>query len=157
MRKVLLVGVVCVLLTASCGTIFHGTRKDISFRASPDCTVIVDGVEYQTPTIVKLKRGESHKVTFEKQGYKSQTIMIDNDLLVGTLIADIFLGGLIGVIVDLVDGAMYTLTPKDIDVKLHEEGVSLNLPEAEEGEFYVLLVDQAEIDAYYDAKYGNPE
>ena len=86
--------------------------------------------------------------------------MIDNDLLVGTLIADIFLGGLIGVIVDLVDGAMYTLTPKEIDAKLREEGVSLkslNLPEADDEEFFALLVDQAQIDAYYAAKNSSPE
>jgi len=156
MRKLLSIGMVCALLGVSCGTIFHGTRKDVSFRATPDCTVIVDGVEYQTPTIVKLKRGESHKVTFEKQGYKSQTVMIDNDLLVGTLIADIFLGGLVGVIVDLVDGAMYTLTPKEIDAKLKEEGVSLNLPEVDDGEFFALLVDQAQIDAYRAAKNSSP-
>ena len=69
MRKLLVIGMVCALLTVSCGTIFHGTRKNVSLRATPNCTVIVDGVEYQTPTIVKLKRGESHKVTFEKPGY----------------------------------------------------------------------------------------
>lgn len=144
-------------MTASCGTIFHGTGRNVSLRATRDCTVIVDDVEYETPTIVKLKRGESHKVTFEKAGYKSQTIMIDNDLLIGTLIADIFLGGLIGVVVNLADGALYTLNPKEIDAKLKEEGVSLNLPEAPEDEFFVALIEPSQIDAYYAAKNSRPQ
>jgi hypothetical protein len=145
------------MLAASCGTIFHGTSRDVALRSVPECTVIIDGVEYQTPTVVKLKRGESHKVTFEKPGYEPHTVMIDNELLVGTLIADIFLGGLVGIIVDLADGAMYTLNPKELDVTLKEEGVSLNLPEADDGEFFALLVEQSQVDAYYAAKYGSLE
>jgi len=154
MRKVLLVGVVCAFLTASCGTIFHGTKVDVSLRSTPECKVTVDGgASYQTPTVVKVKRGDSHTFKFEKEGYEPVTIQVDNGILVGTLIADIFLTGLIGVVVDLVDGAMYTLDQKEINATLQKEGVSLNVPDTTGDEAYIVLVDQAQVDAFYARKY----
>ena len=154
MRKLLSVGVVCALLTVSCGTIFFGTKIDVSLRSTPECKVTVDGgASYQTPTVVKVKRGDSHTFKFEKEGYAPVTIQVDNSILVGTLIADIFLTGLIGVVVDLVDGAMYTLDQKEINATLQKEGVSLNVPETGDDEAYVILIDQAQIDAYYAPEY----
>jgi hypothetical protein len=154
MRKVLLVGVACAFLTASCGTIFHGTKVDVSLRSTPECKVTVDGgASYQTPTVVKVKRGDSHTFKFEKEGYEPVTIQVDNGILVGTLIADIFLTGLIGVVVDLVDGAMYTLDQKEINATLQKEGVSLNVPDTTGDEAYIVLVDQAQVDAFYARKY----
>lgn len=157
MKKIIALASVAALLTASCGTIFHGSRVNVSLRSTPECTVTVDGMEYQTPTIIKLKRGSSHQVTFDKPGYKSKTVLIDNELLVGTLIADIFLAGIIGVVVDFATGAIYTLEPKQISAKLKEAGVSLNLPETEDDEFFAILVDQAQIDAYCAAEHTCPE
>jgi hypothetical protein len=154
MRQVLLVGVICAFLTVSCGTIFHGTKIDVSLRSTPECKVTVDGgASYQTPTVVKVKRGDSHTFKFEKEGYEPVTIQVDNGILAGTLIADIFLTGLIGVVVDLVDGAMYTLDQKEINASLQKEGVSLNVPETSSDEAYVILIDQAQIDAYYAPQY----
>jgi len=157
MKKIIALASVAALLTASCGAIFHGSRVNVSLRSTPECTVTVDGMEYETPAIVKLQRGSSHQVTFDKPGYKSKTVLIDKELLVGTLIADIFLAGIIGVVVDFATGAIYTLEPKQINAKLKEAGVSLNLPESEDDEFFAILVDQAQIDAYCAAKHTCPE
>lgn len=158
MRIVLLVAALAVFMTASCGTIFFGTKIDVALRSTPACTVTVDGgASYQTPTVVKVKRGDSHTFKFEKEGYKSQTIQVDNKVLVGTLIADIFLTGLIGVVVDLVDGAMYTMEQKQIEATLQEEGVALTVPDTTEDEVYVVLVDKAQVDAYYALKAEVPQ
>jgi hypothetical protein len=99
-----------------------------------------------------VKRGDSHTFKFEKEGFKSQTIQVDNKILVGTLIADIFLTGIIGVVVDLVDGAMYTMEQKQIEATLQEEGVALTVPDSTDDEVYVVLVDKAQVDAYYASK-----
>lgn len=153
MRKVLVLVALTAVLTASCGTIFFGTKVGVSVRSTPACTVTVDGgASYQTPTVVKVKRGDSHTFKFEKEGFKSQTIQVDNKILVGTLIADIFLTGIIGVVVDLVDGAMYTMDQKQIDVTLAEEGVALTVPDTTDDEVYVVLIDKAQVDAYYASK-----
>ncbi len=153
MRTVLVVAAIGALLTVSCGTIFFGTKIDVAIRSTPECTVTVDGgASYQTPTVVKLKRGDSHTFVFEKEGHKSQTIQVDNSILVGTLIADIFLTAIIGVVVDLVDGAMYTLDQKQISVTLKEEGVALTVPDTTDDEVYVVLIDKAQVDAYYASK-----
>lgn len=158
MRTVLLVAALAALMTASCGTIFFGTKIDVSVRSTPACTVTVDGAaEYQTPTVVKVKRGDSHTFKFEKEGYKPLTVQVDNKVLVGTLIADIFLTGLIGVVVDLVDGAMYTMEQKEIEATLQEEGVALTVPETTDDEVYVVLVDKAQVDAYYASKGEVPQ
>ncbi len=158
MKRVLALVAVGALLTASCGTIFHGTKVGVSIRSTPDCTVTVDGGEsYQTPTVVKVKRGDSHTFKFEKQGYKAVTVQVDNNILVGTLIADIFLTGLIGIVVDLVDGAMYTMDQKQINATLQKEGVSMTVPETTDDEVYVVLVDKAQVEAYYASKAGGSE
>jgi hypothetical protein len=153
MRTVLVVAAIGALLTVSCGTIFFGTKIDVSVRSTPACTVTVDGgASYQTPTVVNVKRGDSHTFKFEKEGYKSHTIQVDNKILVGTLIADICLTAIIGVVVDLVDGAMYTMDQKEIEATLQEEGVALTVPEGTDDEVYVVLVDKAQVDAYYASK-----
>lgn len=158
MRTVLVVAALVAVLTTSCGTIFFGTKIDVSVRSTPACTVTVDGgASYQTPTVVKVKRGDSHTFKFDKEGYKSQTIQVDNSILVGTLIADIFLTGLIGVVVDLVDGAMYTMDQKQIEATLQEEGVALTVPDSTDDEVYVVLVDKAQVDAYYATKGEVPQ
>jgi hypothetical protein len=158
MKAVLTFVAVGALLTASCGTIFHGTRVDVSVRSTPECTVTVDGgASYQTPTVVKVKRGDVHTFTFEKEGYKPVTVQVDNNILIGTLIADIFLTGLIGVVVDLVDGAMYTMDQKQITATLQEEGVTVTVPETTDDEVYVVLVDKAQVDAYYASTAGVAE
>ncbi|NIT36833.1 MAG: PEGA domain-containing protein [candidate division Zixibacteria bacterium] len=158
MKRALPIAAVASLLMASCGTIFHGTTVDVAIRSTPGCTVTVDGANtYQTPTIIKLKRGDSHTFKFEKEGYKPVTVRVDNDILVGTLIADIFLTGVIGVVVDLVDGAMYTLEQKEIEVALQEESVSFNIPETTDDEVFVVLLDKTQVDAYYALKAEVPE
>jgi hypothetical protein len=158
MKTVLLVAALAAVLTASCGTIFFGTKIDVSVRSTPPCTVTVDGgASYQTPTVVNVKRGDSHTFKFEKEGYKPVTVQVDNKVLVGTLIADIFLTGLIGVVVDLVDGAMYTMEQKEIEAALQEEGVALTVPETTDDEVYVVLVDKAQVDAYYASKGEVPQ
>jgi hypothetical protein len=158
MKRALVTAAVCSFLMASCGTIFHGTSVEVAIRSTPGCVVTVDGANtYQTPTIVKLKRGDAHTFKFEKEGYKPVTVRVDNDILVGTLIADIFLTGVIGVVVDLVDGAMYTLDQKNIEVVLQEEGVSYNIPETTDDEVFVVLLDKAQVDAYHALKAEVPE
>jgi hypothetical protein len=158
MRTVLVVAALAVLMTTSCGTIFFGTKIDVAVRSTPACTVTVDGgATYQTPTVVKVKRGDSHTFKFEKEGYKSHTVQVDNSILVGTLIADIFLTGLIGVVVDLVDGAMYTMDQKEIEATLQKEDVALTVPDSTDDEVYVVLVDKAQVDAYYASKAETPQ
>ncbi len=158
MKRVLAIAAVGSFLMVSCGTIFHGTSVEVAIRSTPGCTVTVDGANtYQTPTIIKLKRGDSHTFKFEKEGYKPVTVRVDNDILVGTLIADIFLTGVIGVVVDLVDGAMYTLDQKNIEVALQEEGISFNIPETTDDEVFILLADKAQVDAYHALKAEVPE
>ncbi len=158
MKRALVIAAVTSFLMVSCGTIFHGTTVEVAIRSTPGCTVTIDGAsQYQTPTIVKLKRGDSHTFKFEKEGYEPVTVRVDNDILVGTLIADIFLTGVIGVVVDLVDGAMYTLDQKNIAVALQEEGVSFSIPETTDDEVFALLLDKAQVDAYYALKAEVPE
>lgn len=158
MKRVLAIVAVGSFLMVSCGTIFHGTSVEVAIRSTPPCKVTIDGANtYQTPTVLKLKRGDSHTFKFEKKGYEPVTVRVDNDILVGTLIADIFLTGIIGVVVDLVDGAMYTLDQKNIEVGLQEEGVSFYIPETTDDEVFVLLIDKAQVDAYDALKTEVPE
>lgn len=118
--------IICPLLFlfAGCATIIHGTKQDISVNSSPHgAKVLINGVPVATtPARVKLPRSErSVNILIEKEGYKSQGIVISRGLSGWFWGNFLFLSGFwIGMIIDAVDGAMFKLEPSEINVVLSE-------------------------------------
>lgn len=113
------ISILVVLFFTSCATIIHGTRQKINFVSSPPgASVSVNNVNKgETPLLLKLKRGDDHLVQMSLPSYQSfQTTLTQkfDALIFGNLI----FGGLIGAIVDVVDGATYKLAPeKDVPLQ----------------------------------------
>lgn len=73
---------------------------------------------------MKLKRRPGFTATIQKDGYKSQTVIVESKLGGGGAVAgagNILLGGVIGGIVDGTNGSMNNLTPNPLEITLVPE------------------------------------
>ena len=116
--------VLFVLFLVGCATILTGTKQDISINSSPvNATVTVKtagGVPVfsgTTPATCKLPRKDEYIVYVSMEGYKDQQIRIGhgiNEWVIGNLVC----GGIPGLVVDAVTGAMWKLDPQTIHIEL---------------------------------------
>jgi hypothetical protein len=113
-----------VLLINSCATIMKGTSQDISINSNPVSAKFVvkttGGIEMfsgSTPGSVKLPKKKEYIVTITMQGFKDANISITQSFESWT-IGNVICGGIIGLIVDAANGAMWKLEPDVIMVTL---------------------------------------
>jgi len=112
-------------LLTGCGAIMHGTRQTIELQSSPSGAKIATNPEqgtFTTPSSLNLERKNDYLITFSMPGYAPATLNLHKSIGTGTLIADIFLGGLVGVAVDGLTGAWYGLSPESASVALVKNG-----------------------------------
>ena len=116
-----LVPLASALLLSACGAILHGSRQNIDVQSSPTGAKVETAPAtgtYTTPTTLDLERKYSYVLTFTSPGYNPATANLRNSVGTGTVIADVLLTGLIGVIVDGATGSWYGLDPETVNVTL---------------------------------------
>ncbi len=130
---------ICLLVFAGCASIISGTKQDVTISSSPGSANIVikssKGIEVfrgATPVRVELKRKYSYQVSIALPGYREENVYIDNNFNAWYL-GNIICGGLIGLVIDAINGAMYTLEPDMISVSL----VTAYAPDGSRGEYAV--------------------
>lgn len=69
---------------------------------------------------LKLKVNKTYTIEFRKEGYKSKTHNINNSVGAGWIILDV-LAGLVGVIVDGITGAWYSLDQENVNAVLDKQ------------------------------------
>jgi hypothetical protein len=108
----------CIILS-DCATIIHGTKQDIAFSSNPTgADVLINGVNKgRTPVTINLKRKEECNVKILLPGYLPYEINIIRKVD-GWIAGNIIFGGLIGLIIDAADGAMYKLSPEQVNAEL---------------------------------------
>jgi predicted small secreted protein len=109
----------CML--AGCGTMLHGARQDISVQSSvPGTTVQAtpSAMSIAAPGVLNLERKNNYVLNFTAPGYSPATVNVTNSIGTGTVIADVLLTGLIGVVVDGITGAWYGLNPETASATL---------------------------------------
>jgi len=125
MKYMLIVlSLVSALLIASCASIFTGTSANVSISSTPTkADVVIEtraGLKVmtgETPMTTKLSRKNEYTVTIKLDGYKEQKISIDHTFN-GWYLGNLICGGIIGLIIDAVDGAIWKLNPTEIKVTL---------------------------------------
>lgn len=125
MRKsIFITAVVSSILLSSCATIISGSKQLIKFTSKPSsATVFIDEVEVgKTPFEVRLKRKKEHHVMIKLEGYKTFETNLTKKIN-AWYIGNIGLGGLIGIIIDPITGAMYKLSPSEIKAEM-QKGVA---------------------------------
>lgn len=116
-KNVMCAGLVgAALCLSGCASIVHGTSQDFTVDTTPSgASLAVDGVPRgHTPVLISLKRNEVHTLDISLAGYEPVTFHLQR-YVTGWVLGDIFFGGLIGLAVDAGDGAMYSLSPEQLD------------------------------------------
>ncbi len=112
-----------ILITISltligCGTIVQGTIQQIPISSNPSgARLLINDSTYMTPAQVKLRRDIVYVATIEKDGFETQQVVITKSLSTLAYL-NIPFGLVIGLPIDLVTGAAYTLSPDAITVTL---------------------------------------
>lgn len=119
-NTLLIISLFLVLILTSCATIFSGTQQNVKFSSNPSvATVFIDNIEVgKTPFEIKLNRNKEHNIMLKLEGYQTYQTSITKKIN-GWFWGNILIGGLIGVIVDASTGAMYKLTPKEINAEMN--------------------------------------
>ncbi len=114
MKRVLLIAVAASSLSA-CATIMQGGQQNVGISSNPgQAKVLVNNMELGvTPIILPLKRKESHIVSIQLPGYQAYQATLSRGLS-GWVVGNILFGGIIGLVVDASTGAMYKLSPEQI-------------------------------------------
>ncbi len=115
MKKIFILIAATAIFT-SCASIICGSTQSVTFNSTPSNATISDnGVQIgQTPLSAKLTRKENHAITIELEGYQQYEIMIKKSFN-GWYLGNIIFGGLIGLVVDPLTGAIYQLTPTQVN------------------------------------------
>ena len=124
--------VILALVSSGCASIVNSGSRDISIRSQPEgasVTIVkadtgVTVMKGTTPMSVFLSpkrgyfKGQSYNLKIELPGYTTAEVAI-NSKISGWYFGNIVFGGLIGMlIVDPATGAMWNLTPTQIDREL---------------------------------------
>lgn len=143
-------------LLTGCATIMGTDSQNIPIRSAPsDASIsIIDenGSEIysgRTPTTVPFKKSngkyfgkKSYKVVISKPGYGTQTIPITASVNGWYMFGNLIFGGLIGyLIVDPLNGKMYSLSPENIDATLTTSNASFHNNIATDGGIAIMLIE----------------
>jgi hypothetical protein len=101
---------------SSCAAILSPVKKPLDISSNPDIAYIeVDGINYgTTPATIHLKPDRTYTVEVGKEGFLTQTKQVTYKAGVGWIIADVFLTGLVGVIVDAATKRWNVLHEKEL-------------------------------------------
>lgn len=110
--------VVPALLLTSCASIIEGSTQEITVNSSPpgaNCAFMRDGqhvaeISKSPGSAVVKKTGADITVDCTKPGYQEATAIDHSDVAAATF-GNIILGGLVGIIIDAVDGSIHKYDP----------------------------------------------
>jgi hypothetical protein len=116
--------VISAALVSGCATIIHGSDQSVTVTSSPSAAdveikrlggvTIFKGV---TPLMVNLDREHDYNVVVKMEGYQESSVFINNEFD-ALFLGNILCGGIIGMGVDVLTGAMWKLDPDMIHVSL---------------------------------------
>ena len=114
-----------LLLVAGCATLVSGPYDVVQVKTNPpDAVVTADGIDRgTTPTQFALRRDQRHLVAIDAPGYKHYEIPIQRGVN-GWFFGNFVFGDYfpIGMLVDGLDGSIYSLDPNTISVNLEPIG-----------------------------------
>lgn len=97
----------------------------MTISSSPNfATVYIDDVEVgKTPLAKSLKRNKNYSLVLKLDGYHPYRVAVNkkfNEWYLG----NILIGGVIGLVIDPITGAMYRLTPNELNANLNAQTAS---------------------------------
>lgn len=110
------------MFNSGCASIVKGTRQTVMVETNPPgATISIDRTHETSvsPAQLSLKRKNEYELKIEKAGYKTEYVQVDRHLS-GWFWGNLIFGGIIGIIVDLSNGAGYKLEPKEVTIELQK-------------------------------------
>lgn len=98
-------------LLSGCATIVHlGGSEEINVSSEPDgAKVVIDGTELGvTPLATKVERKKDHALVLTKEGFQETQTKVESHLS-WWVAGNALVGGLVGILVDVLTGGGYTL------------------------------------------------
>lgn len=129
-----LIGIVIVALTLTgCATIVNGQHQELAVTSQPESLCVsINGQPYgMTPIIASLKRGHVYVVRVEQHAYLPYEITVA-PVVSPWVWGNVVFGGLIGVIVDFSNDALYDHSPNHVHALFpipQEQGHTMKPPE----------------------------
>ena len=122
MRKL---AAVLALLAVNCSTIVHQTSQKIPVTSDPPgalvtvaCGEVDNDPKAVTPTVVRVHRKPNFcEISLTREGYERTAVTLGKTMS-ALYLGNVLIGGIIGLIVDGVNGAMWNRTPGKVDVQL---------------------------------------
>lgn len=113
------------LMLTSCATIICGSTQKVSFNSNPsNASIYIDDFEVgKTPFQTKLERRKDHKVVIKLDGFKPYETRLTRTFNAWYL-GNVIFGGLVGLIIDPISGAVYQLTPSQVNAQLEQGTVA---------------------------------
>ncbi len=120
-NKIISCSLALTFLMTSCATIVSGSKQNVKFSSNPStATIFIDEVEVgKTPFEIKLARKSEHSVMLKLEGYQTYQTKLTKKFNAWFL-GNILIGGLIGIIIDPITGAMYNLSPDEINAQMNK-------------------------------------
>jgi hypothetical protein len=111
-----------VFILDGCATLFHGSTDTIDFSSEPsEAVVYVNGkLMGMTPLQLRLDARQPHTIEFRRDGYRTQSYVVNSSVGSVWIILDI-LGGGLPIIVDAATGDWHTLDQWHIDTVLEAQ------------------------------------
>jgi hypothetical protein len=119
---------ICIALPffiASCATIVSGSKQTVRFTSNPlHATVFIDSFEVgKTPFESRITRSQTHTIVIKLDGYQNYELKMTRKFN-GWYIGNLFFGGIIGLIVDPITGAIFNLSPAEVRAPLVKGAVT---------------------------------
>lgn len=105
-----------VIVLSSCATIISGSRQNVEINSEPSSAkVYINEIEIgNTPVQKNLKRNQEYNLALKLDGYETYQTKLERKFN-AWYIGNIAFGGLIGIIIDPITGAIHKLRPEEID------------------------------------------
>ena len=124
MKKVIVLLILVSIFLNGCATIMTGTSQPVSINSNVEgAKVYVDGFfKGETPVSFDLSTKAHHTIKIEAEGYSPYVETIRKKAS-GWVWGNVFIGGLIGLGVDMISGGLYVLEKDSINGTLTQTKV----------------------------------
>jgi hypothetical protein len=113
-----------VFIVSGCASIFNGNASMLNIMTNPDnATVTIKGSQsgekiiQHTPCSITLNKNSDYTVAITYAGYQSENIIITRGIN-GWFWGNLFLGGVVGMVIDYSTNNMWYHTPSNINIDL---------------------------------------
>jgi hypothetical protein len=119
---------ILVLFTVNCSTIVHQTTQQVKVDSEPagaavtvSCGDVFNDPKLTTPAVVTLHRKPAYcSLKLNKEGYAEKEVKFAKTMS-PLYLGNVLIGGIVGLIVDAANGAMWNRTPAgEVKVKLDD-------------------------------------